>query len=377
MQIAEALWPIFWSWAISQKHTNMSRIFVAMSGGVDSSVAAALMKEQGHEVIGVTMCLGIDNPLSKRMACCSTESIEDARNVCRTLDIKHHVFSFMNEMREYIIDHFVSEYSQGRTPNPCVRCNQFLKFGKLLQQARAIGAEYIATGHYAKIERVNDKNAYVVRKGKDTGKDQTYFLYTVRKDDLPHILFPLGGMEKARVRELARGFRLPVAEKTESQDICFVPDGGYVEFIRTRRGDAVFKPGAFIDADGKMVGEHKGMVNYTIGQREKLGIALGYPAYVFKMDMIANTVHVGPKELLYSKILLAGNPNFMVDDVPEEITAKIRYQAKDARARLERQTDGRLKVVFEQAVMAATPGQSVVFYDGDILLGGATIEEVI
>jgi tRNA-specific 2-thiouridylase len=350
-----------------------------MSGGVDSSVAAALLKEQGNEVIGVTMCLGITEPRSKGMACCSAESIEDAKKVCRRLDIKHQVFSFSKEMQEYIVDDFIGEYLQGRTPNPCIRCNQYLKFGKLLQQAKAIGADYIATGHYARIEHNEKNGSYSLRKGKDPVKDQTYFLYSIQRSELPFILFPLGNMEKEQVRNMARELQLPVAEKHESQDVCFVPDGGYTQFIRERLGEKSFMPGDFINEKGDVVGKHKGIFNYTIGQREKLGIALGYPAYIYRIDTEKNNIYVGPKDMLLSKGLIAKSANFVSIDPPEktiEVMAKVRYQAKEVRAKIGAAGDGHLKVDFHEPVAAVTPGQSVVFYDEDILLGGAIIDKV-
>jgi tRNA-uridine 2-sulfurtransferase len=354
----------------------MLKVIVAMSGGVDSSVAAALLKDRGYQVIGVTMCLGIADARTKRPACCSAESIQDAKNVCRLLDIPHHVFSFEQEIQKFIVDNFIEEYARGRTPNPCVRCNRFLKFGKLLEQAMAIGVDAIATGHYAQIVSAPGTSSYSIVKSKDRQKDQTYFLYTLRRDDLPKILFPIGHLTKEKVRGLAGKFKLPVADKKESQDICFVPDGGYAEFLAQRLDGKGIVPGAFIDHNGKTVGEHQGIARYTIGQREKLGLALGYPAYVTAIDAPANTVYVGPKELLYRDALIAADVNWVSIPVPTgtiHLKARVRYQAKEVPARVEMERD-RAKVMFEKPVMAITPGQSVVFYDGDTLLGGGIIE---
>jgi len=356
------------------------KVFVAMSGGVDSSVVAGIIKEWGYDVIGVTMCFSITHPDSKKPSCCGVDGIQDAKRAAQILDIPHYVMDFAKDINEHIIDDFTSEYLSGRTPNPCVRCNQHLKFGTLYQKVMSLGADFLATGHYAKIEYNEDHQRFEMKKAVDQKKDQSYFLYSMKKEVLANVLFPLGGMTKNQVRELAHKYQLNTADKPESQDICFVPDSGYKAFIRQRCGDEVFKPGDFIDEKGQVVGEHRGIANYTIGQRDKLGIALGVPVYVYKIDRLNNTVHVGPPSFLKSAGLIASQFNPVSMDIPYgsiNVTVRIRYNAPEFEATLRCLSNDQIRIDFEEPQASVTPGQSVVLYHDDIVLGGAVIDEPI
>jgi len=357
------------------------KVYVAMSGGVDSSVVAAIMKEQGYDVVGVTMCFSITHPNSTKPSCCGVDGIQDAKRAAQILDIPHYVLDFAKDINDYIIDDFTSEYLSGRTPNPCVRCNQHLKFGTLYKKVMDLGGGYLATGHYAKIHYNADRDCYEMKKAEDERKDQSYFLYSMKKETLPQVLFPLGDLTKIQVRELAHKYQLNTAEKPESQDICFVPETGYKKFIEDRLGKNVFVPGPFFNHLGETVGEHKGIANYTIGQRDKLGIALGKPMYVYKIDRKTNSVYVGPEECLYSIGLLATafNPVSMDFPIGEKIETevRIRYNAHPFKAFVTRLDETQVRVDFDQPQKSVTPGQSAVFYDGDVVLAGATIDEPI
>jgi len=360
--------------------TKNKTVFVGMSGGVDSAVAAGLMKEAGYNVVGVTMCFNISHPNSKRASCCGVEGIEDAKRAAQVLGIPHYVFNFAEDINEHIIDNFTHEYLNGRTPNPCVQCNKHLKFGSLFEKVRALGADYLATGHYAKIEYNESRGHFELKKGEDKYKDQSYFLYSMNKDTLPYVLFPLGNMTKSQVRELARKFGLPNAEKPGSQDICFIPDTGYQKFIEERLGKEVMVPGPFKDEDGNVVGEHKGIAYYTIGQRDRLGLALGRPVYVYKINKEANTIYVGNEQKLHSKGLFAGEVNFVSTEPPIEeiqVKVKIRYNHAEVNASLSRLDEAKVKVEFEQPQRSVTPGQSAVFYNHDVVIGGGIIERAI
>lgn len=359
----------------------MSRVIVAMSGGVDSSVAAALLLEQGYEVIGVTMQLwSADLPYGEAAedSCCSLAAVEDARAVANKLGIAYYVLNFHESFREKVIDYFVDEYLRGRTPNPCVVCNQELKFNKLLDKVKALEGDYVATGHYARVEFDPTSNRWLLRKGIDATKDQSYVLYGMTQDQLAACLFPLGGYTKAEIRKQARRFGLPVASKQESQEICFIPDQNYRRFIEEYRPDST-KPGKIVDQDGNVLGEHTGITNFTIGQRKGLGIAAGVPLFVNAINPDRNEVVVGPAEAVFTKKLLAAELNWIaMDRLDQEITveAKIRYSAQPASARLIPSAD-LVEVVFDEPQRAVTPGQAVVFYRGDLVLGGGIIERAI
>lgn len=355
------------------------KVFVAMSGGVDSSVAAALLQAQGYEVVGVTMCFNTSFADGKRPSCCGVDAIQDAKAVAQTLHIPHYVLNFSQDLQKKVIDDFFQEYIQGRTPNPCVRCNQYLKFGTLLNKVKALGADYLATGHYARIERRRFHQGFALKKSIQGTKDQSYFLYQIQQKDLPSILFPLGSLTKERVRALARKYGLRNAQKKESQDICFIPDSGYQKFLKDHLGPQAFAPGPIKDAQGKVLGQHQGIAFYTIGQRDGLGVALGKPAYVYNMEAATNTLYLGPKESLYSQGLVARHLNFVSQEYPKktiEVEVKIRYNHPQVRAHLTC-GQGVAEVYFDKPQMSVTPGQSAVFYKKDILLGGGIIEKAI
>ena len=351
-----------------------------MSGGVDSSVVAGMVKEAGYKTVGVTMCFNISHPNSDKPSCCGIDGIADAKRAAEILDIPHYVFNFAADINDYIIEDFTNEYLSGRTPNPCVRCNQHLKFGTLYKKVKALGADHIATGHYGKIEFNSLANRFELKKAADPRKDQSYFLYSMKKETLSSVLFPLGGLTKGEVRELARKYGLNTADKPESQDICFVPSTGYKQFIEERLGKEVMVPGPFIDETGRVVGEHKGLAYYTIGQRDKLGIALGYPMYVYKIDRASNSVHVGNLARLYSAGLIADQVNWVSMEIPKEtieVSARIRYNSPEVKAYLTAMDGQAIRLEFVEPQKSVTPGQSVVLYDGDIVLGGAIIDEAL
>ncbi|MDD5711762.1 MAG: tRNA 2-thiouridine(34) synthase MnmA, partial [Smithellaceae bacterium] len=332
---------------------------------------ALLLQREGWTTAGITMCLGVTTAEGDAR-CCGPDAIEGAKRVCCVLGIPHYVSDFAASLEEEVIGRFVAEYRRGRTPNPCVDCNRYLKFGLLLEKARALGFDYLATGHYATIEGEDDN--FMLTRAKDRQKDQTYFLYAIGREDLGSILFPLAPYRKAEVRELAREAKLPAAEKKESQDICFVTEGSYGDFVAGRLQD--IKPGPIVDLQGRAVGEHRGVVFYTIGQRGGLRISAPEPSYVVAIDVAKNRIVVGKKDDLLSRELIAGDLNLLATDWPSEIAAKIRYRKREAPCTAEF-ARGKLKLVFTEAQEAITPGQSVVCYDGDRVLGGGIIEEVI
>jgi tRNA-specific 2-thiouridylase len=348
---------------------NIRKIFVAMSGGVDSSVAAYLLYRDGKVITGATMCLGIVDEAG-HAACCGPQAVRDARAVCDQLDMPHYVLDFSKQLHSDVIRNFVECYSQGRTPNPCVRCNRYLKFSSLLHYAQSCGYDAIATGHYARTGIYN--GARVLMRHHDQQKDQSYFLYSIPAAVINHVVFPLENMTKDEVRKVARSAGLPVAEKKESQEICFIPDDDYRRFLRAN--GIVEAPGPIIDTSGKKLGSHRGIFNYTIGQRKGLGVATGTPRYVIALRRQDNTVVLGGKEDLLRKTLTAREVNLFVEELPAECTVKVRYTQKDvaAQARME---NGELEVSFEEPVEAVTPGQSVVLYYGDVVLGGGIIND--
>lgn len=350
-----------------------------MSGGVDSSVAAALLQKQGYEVIGLTMCFNIDADGRRRPSCCGIEGIEDARRVAARLKIPHYVVNFGKLLEEKIVKEFCVEYLRGRTPNPCVRCNQYLKFDALLNKARQLDAGYLATGHYARIVFDKKSRQYLLKKGRDKQKEQSYFLYAIAKKTLPRILLPLGNLTKNAVRQLAKEFKLPVADKPGSQEICFI-DGDYRQFLKEKletKYHLTMQPGPILDQGGQVLGRHQGIAFYTIGQREGLGIALGYPAYVTAIDAKKNALIIGKEAEVFSRGLIAKAVNWLITGRPAKVVetrVKIRYNHREAAAQIIPLKAGRLKIIFRKPQRAITPGQSAVFYKRDIVLGGAVIE---
>lgn len=342
-----------------------------MSGGVDSSVAAFLLQRQGFSVTGVTMCLG-EGLNSGSRSCCSREAISDAKKVCQKLAIRHYVFDFSQELEKKVISNFLEKYRQGKTPNPCVDCNKFIKFGALLKKAKNLGFDYLATGHYAKIKKTG--NGFLLKKPKDKIKDQTYFLYLIKDTDLKSILFPLADYKKSRVQEIAKKEGLPVFDKPQSQDLCFSPAKNYADFIQ-KRGEKS-REGLIVDSLGKPLGKHRGIFNYTIGQRKKIGLSWKEPLYVLAIDAKKNKIKVGEKEKLKQKGLIASELNFFTKCFPQELKAKIRYRHKEA-ACLVSSLGKKVKVIFKRKQESIACGQAVVFYDKEIVLGGGTIEEVL
>ena len=357
------------------------RVVIAMSGGVDSSVAAALLKRQGYEVIGVTMCFNLATYPGKRPNCCGTQGIEDAQRVADKLSIRHYILNMQKVLEEHVIKNFCQEYLKGRTPNPCVRCNQYIKFDALLKKAILMGAGHLATGHYARIDKTPSSKlqapSYLLRKAKDLKKDQSYFLYRLGQRQLKHILFPLGNYTKIQVRKLAKELSLPVADKLASQEICFLREVDYRSFLK-RRMDKDIKSGPIVDAQGNILGQHKGIPCYTIGQREGLGIAKGYPLYVTKIDPKNNRIFVGKKEDASKREFLVKKTHFILRPIKKKVAVevKIRYNHKEITAEAIPCNNG-IKVRFRKPQFAITPGQSAVFYNRDTVLGGGIIDRVL
>ena len=352
------------------------KVMLGMSGGVDSSVAAALLLEQGYDVTGVTMKLRPDEYMTESVSggCCSLDDISDARRVCYKLGIDHIVLNFTDIFSQRVIDYFVEEYKKGRTPNPCIACNTHVKFKALLDRALALGFDYIATGHYSIITYDNDIKRWLLKKSQSS-KDQSYVLYSMTQDQLSHTLMPLASMDKSQAREIARSYDLPVASKPDSQEICFVENKDYAGFIE-RYTNQKFACGDFVDINGNVLGRHKGIARYTIGQRKGLGVAFGRPMYVVGINAKDNTVILAEEGKQYSNVLIAENLNFIPFDFPSgplNVKAKIRYQSKPSNARLVPISSSMVRLEFEEMQRSITPGQAVVFYDGDIVVGGGTI----
>jgi tRNA-specific 2-thiouridylase len=350
------------------------RVVVAMSGGVDSSTAAALLVEAGYEVIGVMMRLwteGGEGGATNR--CCSPEAVEDARRVCQILDTPFYLMNYERDFKHHVVDYFIHEYASGRTPNPCLACNRHIKFGLLLHRALSLDAQYLATGHYARIRRANGR--YQLLKGVDRRKDQSYALYMLGQRELAHLLFPLGDYTKDEVRAIALERGLPVAEKAESQELCFVHDNDYRRFLRTHAPEAI-KPGPIIDTAGRLIGQHKGLPFYTIGQREGMGIAAPEALYVLEMDAARNAIVAGTKAELGRRELIAHQVRFVSGEAPDsltKVTAKIRYKAVEAKATLTPVGENTVALTFVEPQRDITPGQGVVFYQGEVVLGGGII----
>ena len=356
------------------------KVVVGMSGGVDSSVAAMLLKEQGYDVIGVTMQIWQDEEEAAREAnggCCGLSAVDDARRVAQRLEIPYYVMNFKKEFKCHVMDYFVAEYLRGHTPNPCIACNRYVKWESLLQRSLEIGADYIATGHYARIDRLPN-GRFAIRNSVTAAKDQTYALYNLTQEQLAHTLMPVGEYTKDEIRVLAEEAGLPVAHKPDSQEICFVPDNDYASFIDREAGEKVPGPGNFVTEDGRILGRHKGITHYTVGQRKGLNLALGHPVFVTEIRPETNEVVIGENEDVFSNRLTCRNLNWMASedlgDQEMRVSAKIRYSHKGALCTIRKIGEDRVECVFDEPQRAATPGQAVVFYDGEYVVGGGTIE---
>ncbi|ACQ55204.1 tRNA 2-thiouridine(34) synthase MnmA [Clostridium botulinum] len=348
-------------------------VALAMSGGVDSSVSAYILKERGYDVIGIYMDLWRD----EREEYCNKSAAEDARRVAEKLDIPFHVINIGKEFKANVIDYFIDEYLSGRTPNPCVACNKTIKFEAFFNAAKEFGADFMATGHYCKIEERNRRK--VIVKAEDDKKDQTYMMYNLKQYQLERTIMPCGEYRKEHIREIAENIGLDVYNKKDSQEICFIPDNDHGGFIK-RNYKSKVSEGNFVDKAGKIIGKHKGIIYYTIGQRKGLGIALGKPAYVIDINPITNEVVIGDEEDIFHTELIAKDVNFIPFDKLEksmELEAKVRYSAKPSKATIIPLGNNKVKVVFKNKQRAITKGQSVVFYDKDMLVGGGIIEEIV
>lgn len=352
----------------SNENSKNKKVLLGMSGGVDSSVAAILLKQQGYEVIGATMRLWEE--------CDTTGAITDAKKVCDFLGIPHYTFNFIEEFRECVIKNFIDVYSDAKTPNPCIECNKHLKFKAFYSKAIELGCNYIATGHYAKTEFNEEYNEYVIKKSNAGKKDQSYVLYNIPKEIIKNVLFPLGEFEnKEEIRKIAKEHGLGTASKSDSQEICFIPDNNYTAFLEKHMNKKA-KSGNIVDTKGNILGKHRGLIYYTVGQRKGLGISEKYPLYVIELNKEKNELIVGKEEDIYSNELYAEDVNYTLSKnikEPLEIMAKIRYSAKEAKAILIPLDNKKVKIEFEEPQRAITKGQSVVFYIGDIVLGGGKI----
>ncbi|PJI09802.1 MULTISPECIES: tRNA 2-thiouridine(34) synthase MnmA [Clostridium] len=352
------------------------KVVIGMSGGVDSSVAAYLLKQQGYDVIGITMKLTPDDAFYTELegGCCSLSSVEDARRVAYRIGIPFYVINFTDIFKEKVIDYFIDEYLKGHTPNPCVACNKYIKFDALLKKAQELGADYVATGHYCRI--IEENGRYLIKKSEDDKKDQTYVMYNMTQYQLKHTLMPCGDYKKEHIREIAKEIGLNVFDKKDSEEICFIPDNDHGGFIK-RECPGKIKAGNFVDKTGRVLGRHKGIVYYTIGQRKGLGISAGKKVFVTNINTMKNEVVIGDEEDVFKDELVSIKNNFIPFDKLNnsmEVQAKIRYKASPAKATIYSIDDEHVKVKFEKPQRAVTKGQSVVFYDGDILVGGGIIK---
>ncbi len=354
------------------------KVVVGMSGGVDSSVAAYLLKEQGYDVIGVTMQIWQDEEVetqAKNGGCCGLSAVDDARAVAQKLEIPYYVMNFKKEFKENVIDYFVQAYLKGQTPNPCIACNRYVKWESLLQRSLEIGADYIATGHYARIEKLPN-GRYAIANSVTAAKDQTYALYNLTQHQLAHTLMPVGEYTKEEIRKIAQRENLPVAHKPDSQEICFIPDNDYAAFIDKEAPGRVPKKGKFVTKDGTILGEHQGITHYTIGQRKGLNLAMGHPVFVTKICPESNEVVIGESEDVFGATLFCDKLNWMgIEELtePREVLAKIRYAHAGEKCVIEKAGEDCVKCSFHSPVRAITPGQAVVFYEDGHVLGGGTI----
>lgn len=358
----------------------MKRALIAMSGGVDSSVAACLMKEQAYDCMGVTMKLFHNEEIgvSREHTCCSLEDVEDARSVARQLNIPYYVFNFSDRFKECVVDKFVRAYETGSTPNPCIDCNRYLKFDKLFQRAKELHYDYVVTGHYARIGYDENTGRYLLKKSLNLEKDQSYVLFNMTQEQLAHTMFPLGEMTKPEVRAIAQAHDFINAKKHDSQDICFVVNGKYADFIESYT-EKVYPQGDFLDQSGKVIGTHKGIIHYTIGQRRGLNVSAGVPLYVSDIDPERNTVTLGPNSSLFTRTLIAKDLNLISVpslEGPVRLKAKVRYRHPEQWATVTQLDEDTLRVEFDEPQRAVTRGQAVVLYDGDTVVGGGTIDRI-
>lgn len=353
------------------------KVVVGMSGGVDSSVAACLLKEQGYDVIGVTMQIWQEEQpvqTSEQGGCCGLSAVEDARRVAEVLDIPYYVMNFRQEFRQNVMDYFIEEYLRGRTPNPCIACNRYVKWESLLKRSLEIGADYIATGHYARVEQLAN-GRFAIRNSVTAKKDQTYALYNLTQEQLSHTLMPVGAYTKEEIRAIAVQHGLPVAYKADSQDICFIPDGDYGAFLQREVPERLKGPGNFVTEAGEILGTHRGITYYTVGQRKGLGLAMGHPVYVSGIRPDTNEVVIALEDV-YSDELCCDHLNFMgMEDLkePRRVFAKVRYSHRGEWCTITRTGEDEIRCRFENPVRAIAPGQACVFYDGEYVLGGGTI----
>lgn len=353
------------------------RVLVAMSGGVDSATTAALLKKQGYDVIGVTMQLWDYG--QGESGCCSSDDIRDARRVAEQIGIPHYVLNYIDLFRRYVVSDFINKYLSGKTPSPCILCNQFMKFNFLLKKAFELGADYLATGHYARIGFDEAKGRFFLAKAFDVKKDQSYFLFTLTQNELKRLLFPLGSMTKEQVRELAKQMNLRVANKPDSQEVCFITGRDYREFLKRQSGRPDGERGEIVDTDGNVLGYHNGIFSFTIGQRRGIGIARGKPMYVVRIDPSTNRVIVGEEKDIFRTTLIADNVSW-IEEPPSgeiEVKAKIRYRHMESDAAVRLLSDNEVYVEFRDPQRAMTPGQAIVFYKGERVLGGGWIKEVL